>query len=462
MSHYLSISYKMTLCTRWHFCAYMNAIMYTFDVGILRYWEYCSLFWHLFIKVHVRYGSANCRVLLRPMILSSAFFILQALLWKSYIWLQYVPVAQRSYNKVEHPVVGQNLVPPGRFTNVEGIHPGQQPGTLGGDAAVSEQSGVSSENATNTDHIGPGGINVAPGSNVNHSVVSHDTRERSVPVDRALSSIYDSSQWNRSAHSSRSIERIRTIINPNTSWSFEEALASIAINKTIILAMIDDSQGLSVRNFYENSIVPLGLSNTLFVSTSRGGCKTLLALHIPCVLYGNFSGRAAVYGTTDFLAKMNVRTRYTLRALELGYSILQTDTDMVYFKDPFPYFIDCTKCYFVALEDGKPESINAGFVYIRASNVTVDVYREMYRWSIVKPTSEDQKNLNSIMTNKKVAYQILDTNKFLCGKYYYERPSKRYFRSFAADCPICVVVHNNWIVSTAAKVGWILRFQTNV
>ena len=322
--------------------------------------------------------------------------------------LQYNPVARELYHKVALVVAGQDNTPQGNCTNVVDAVPGQHADTQ---------------------------------------------RERYVPVDRALSS-NDNLQWNRSADSPRSIERIRVMVNSNTNWSFEEALASIAINKTIILAMVDDSQEHSVRNFYENSIVPLGLSNTLFVSTSRGGCQTLQVLHIPCVVYGNISGRAAAYDTKEFLAKMNVRTKYTLRALELGYSILQTDTDVIYFKDPFPHFFNCTKCHFVALEDGRFDRINAGFVYIRASSITLDVYREMYRWSIMNPRSEDQSNLNSLLKNKTVAFQMLDTNKFLCGKYYYEGPPKRYFKSFAAECPECVVVHNNWIVSTPAKVGF--------
>ena len=218
--------------------------------------------------------------------------------------------------------------------------------------------------------------------------------------------------------------------------------------------MVDDSQELLARNFYQTSVAPLGLSNILFVSTSTTGCHGLDALHIPCVVYGNSPGGAAIYNTTAFLAKMNVRTHYTLRALELGYSILQTDADMVYYKDPFPYF-DCTKCNMEALQDrGVTGYINAGFLYIRANKVTVDFYRAMYDKSMREPTSEDQDNLNVIMREKAVAYRTLDTKQFMRGCAYYNGwKAKRYFKSSAAGCPECVVVHNNCIVSTPAKVG---------
>ena len=241
--------------------------------------------------------------------------------------------------------------------------------------------------------------------------------------------------------------------------TFEEALAAIAINKTIILAMVDDSQEEPVRNFYYGSIVPFGLSNTLFISTSTTGCDSLRTFYIPCFAYGTVPGEAAVYNTPAFLAKMNVRTNYTLRALESGYSILQTDTDVVYFKNPFPYF-DCITCNIEALEDGIVGYINAGFLYIRANDVTVKLYRAMNQKAIQAPWSEDQSNLNDFVKSMKVAHRLLDAKQFVCGRDYYEHPEggRRYFKSSAEECPECVVIHNNWIVSTPAKVGLSAHF----
>ena len=238
-----------------------------------------------------------------------------------------------------------------------------------------------------------------------------------------------------------------------TGQSFEEALVPIAKNKTIILVMVDDSQEPLVRIFHQTSVAPLGLSNMLFVSASTTGCHGLDALHIPCVVCGNSSGGAAIYNTTAFLAEMNVSTHHTLRALELEYSILQTDADVVYYKDPFPYF-DCTKCNMEALQDRSVTGyINAGFLYIRANKVTVDVYRAMYDKSMREPTSEDQDNLKVIVREKEVAYRTLDTKQFMRGRAYYNgRKAKRYFKSSAAKCPECVDVHNNCIVSTSVKV----------
>ena len=40
----------------------------------------------------------------------------------------------------------------------------------------------------------------------------------------------------------------------------------------------------------------------------------------------------------DFLRKMNIRTYMILDALRLGYSVLHTDLDMYFMKNPFEEF----------------------------------------------------------------------------------------------------------------------------
>ena len=42
------------------------------------------------------------------------------------------------------------------------------------------------------------------------------------------------------------------------------------------------------------------------------------------------------WGTTSFLRKMNVRTDMILDALRAGYTVLHTDVDVVFLKDPIP------------------------------------------------------------------------------------------------------------------------------
>ena len=57
-----------------------------------------------------------------------------------------------------------------------------------------------------------------------------------------------------------------------------------------------------------------------------------------------------MYGSLGFKLKMNVRVRFVLDALRWKYKVLLTDLDVIFFKDPLPYFV-CNHCDIEALED---------------------------------------------------------------------------------------------------------------
>ena len=69
------------------------------------------------------------------------------------------------------------------------------------------------------------------------------------------------------------------------------------------------------------------------------------------------------------------------------------------------------------------------------------------------PKLDDQVILNKVIRSMvpRIDYHKLNSTKFLCGLNYYEKP-KRYFADTAKKCYGCVVVHNNYIVSKAAKI----------
>jgi hypothetical protein len=57
--------------------------------------------------------------------------------------------------------------------------------------------------------------------------------------------------------------------------------------------------------------------------------------------------------------------------------------------------------------------------------------------------------------------QVLEDVQFPCGRLYFEQPRRMF--AFERPCSECVVVHNNWIMGTAAKTyryaacGWYCR-----
>src|SRR6218665_4213778 len=80
-------------------------------------------------------------------------------------------------------------------------------------------------------------------------------------------------------------------------------------------------------NFYETSLLKHKIQTYLFLSTNARMCELLNAQDIHCVHYGSDSAsyNKSLFGTKEFVRKMNIRTYMILDALELGYNVLHTD-----------------------------------------------------------------------------------------------------------------------------------------
>ncbi len=237
---------------------------------------------------------------------------------------------------------------------------------------------------------------------------------------------------------------------------YREVLTNIAgPDNVIILALVDHGYIDMTVNFYETSLAKLKIKNFLFVSLIKSACDELDKLHIPCFTYMDFTqgNQDSAYMSPVFLKKMVLRTQFLTDALNWGFKVLQTDTDVIYLKDPFSGFT-CPNCDIEVLEDGIKGLLNAGFIYLRPTKMTVDVYERMMKTLTKNPKAEDQGVLNSIVKTTlrgKIKYRLLDDKKYVCGKDYFETP-RRYFSDTSKHCYECIVVHNNWIVSKAAKV----------
>ncbi|CAA6673433.1 unnamed protein product [Spirodela intermedia] len=105
--------------------------------------------------------------------------------------------------------------------------------------------------------------------------------------------------------------------------------------------------------------------------------------------------------TEDYL-KMIWRRIYFLRVvLEMGYHFIFTDADIMWFRDPMPFFykdcdfqIACDR--FNGNPDDRTNSINGGFKYIRSNERTIKFYKYWYDKREEHPGSHDQDVLNHI------------------------------------------------------------------
>lgn len=154
--------------------------------------------------------------------------------------------------------------------------------------------------------------------------------------------------------------------------SFERVLKKRASTDGKILLMMVDRGSLDFSiNLYLTSLVKQGLRNYLFVSVDKSTCVELLRRNISCHVYreDRDAGHDSVYYSKDFLRKMNYRTFIILDALKLGYTVLHSDVDMFFYKNPFDE-ISCEwkACDMAMLNDynmaKRISTFNAGKIWV--------------------------------------------------------------------------------------------------
>lgn len=227
-------------------------------------------------------------------------------------------------------------------------------------------------------------------------------------------------------------------------------------NKTIIIVYTDTSAVEMVFNFIEVSILPHRIQNILVVGESQQTCLKLEYLGIPCfVIYSDFKNTkpdfAADYSDPAFISKMNIRIDVISDAISLGYTVLHSDADIIYLKNPFHYINCGVSCDVAALWDSV--ILNAGFIYVKPTTGAKWLYSEMKAFAQQHPQVNDQVNLhnnvNKGQNQGKLNCVVLDRETFLSGTAYFE-PDNHFAGN--SNCSKCVVVHNNWIVGLSSKV----------
>ena len=118
---------------------------------------------------------------------------------------------------------------------------------------------------------------------------------------------------------------------------YEAKLNTHASNeRVIILALVDAAFFDMTLNFYETSIEKYNITNYLFIASDYQTCEIFVTKDIHCYVYmiDNNANKATIYKSFAFNQKMNIRTYFILDALKLGFTVLHTDVDIVFFSNP--------------------------------------------------------------------------------------------------------------------------------
>jgi len=107
-------------------------------------------------------------------------------------------------------------------------------------------------------------------------------------------------------------------------------------DKFIVLALVDTAFADMAVNLYESSLRPNGIDNFLFVGAGHRACEILRNASLPCHHYteDRATDVASTYQSPDFIRKMNIRTEMILDALSVGFTVLHTDLDIVFIRNP--------------------------------------------------------------------------------------------------------------------------------
>ncbi|KAK2142368.1 hypothetical protein LSH36_964g00005 [Paralvinella palmiformis] len=224
-------------------------------------------------------------------------------------------------------------------------------------------------------------------------------------------------------------------------------------NETIVLASVDSGYLDMAINLYVSSLRRFSIENYLFVGSDPAVCVALSALNITCVEYirDRDAESASVYSSDAFKRKTHLKTKMVLEALRLGLSVLLVDLDVVFFANPLPLFA-CDACDLEISSD--VIAVNSGFYFARSTPAALKLHKNAWNYGLARPDVSNQKvigqYLNRMKGRKEINVKHLDPEKYVNGKQFFYDGA----RIFKGDnpCSDCIVVHNNWIVSLAAKI----------
>ncbi|MCO5564448.1 hypothetical protein L7F22_018109 [Adiantum nelumboides] len=132
-------------------------------------------------------------------------------------------------------------------------------------------------------------------------------------------------------------------------YTLPEAVRAVARNKTVILCAVSQPYlpflinwltSIAKHHRHHGVLVVAEDYATLYAVNEKWPGHAVLIPPAPALQ------QAHKFGSQGFFNFTSRRPRHLLQILELGYSVLYNDVDMVWLKDPFPYFKGKYDIYF--------------------------------------------------------------------------------------------------------------------
>lgn len=309
------------------------------------------------------------------------------------------------------------------------------------------------------DPEGEGGGDGSEGSKQTRAPAASAPKALPTPKAPARPATAADSSWSRSRSEPRPEPVRPAAVIPTTNFinddGFVAAVAAAAVDRTVVVGVGDAGFLPMLVNFIETSVVRFGLRNYLVVALESNMCSRL-PLHngaVTCFFYPEGERlRGGSFGTREFARLVNLKSEIVMATVQLGYDTLLVDGDIVFLKDPLP-LLKRERDFDVQIQDDAEAERNSGFMFIRATPWGLAFIGRAVRIAQQAKDMRQQPAVNKALkelSRSPLRVKVLSTTEYPCGKAYYEKPR----RMFAHEhpCEECVILHNNWIVGTAAKV----------
>ena len=237
--------------------------------------------------------------------------------------------------------------------------------------------------------------------------------------------------------------------------SYLEALRTQANSKgEIILVSTDYGYIQMALNLYLTSLQKLNLTNYLFITSDNDAAAVLEQNGIAHfkIAEDKEGKKASNYGSTAFKRKTHIKTKIVHEALVSGFTVLFTDVDIVFLQDPFPYLKYST--YDIQMQSDTKAGGNSGFYLAMPSRAAISLHRVALETAARRPELSNQNVLNRVIRQMvkqdTLKIKMLSVDQFPNGNTYFQHGHRMFFGE--NPCKDCVTIHNNFIVSGAAKI----------
>jgi hypothetical protein len=240
--------------------------------------------------------------------------------------------------------------------------------------------------------------------------------------------------------------------------------ASMPGNKTVIITTLNEAWAannsmidLFLESFRSGEGTQSLLRHVVIVCVDQKAYDRCVALHPHCFQMKtagvDFAAEKA-FMSQDFLKMMWRRIEFLGEVLQLGYSFIFSDGDVMWFRNPWVVFSE-TMDFQISTDRFRHSPFdlhsnwpNSGFLYARSNNRTIAMYRHWYEEGQRSPGKNDQNVLTTLFRHRQDLIRELGLKVQFFDTVYFSG-----FCQVSRDMSKVVTMHSNCCIGLSSKLN---------